>query len=164
MAWWHGGTDDSDEQNIRGRTSEGQKGWIAWLDNGHKRNVGVEWGQCDVAGDYPNGFCEIRTETQTLRVRHGRLDCNPVAALVNLSTDIKIEGDTAIGTAQAAMAEAIKRHQAEIDKISRVLLLDLVAVEQAKHAKYPEPPKGRVGQSVPKIEQTAKRIAGPKEE
>ncbi len=161
MAWWHGGTDDSDEQNIRGRTRVGQKGWIAWLDNGHKRFVGCEWGECYAAGDYPNGFVEIRTETQYMRVPHGRLDCSPVAALVNLSTDLKIEGDTAIGAAQKAMADAIARHQAEIDKVSRVLLLDLVAVEQAKHAKYPEPPKGKVGQSVPKIEQTPKRIKGP---
>jgi hypothetical protein len=161
--WWDYGRDDSDEQNIRGRTRVGQTGWIAWLDNGHKRNVGCEFGKCIVAGDYPNGMVEIQTETQVIRCPHGRLDFNPVAALVNLSTDLKIEGDSAIGKAQEAMAEAIKRHQAEIDKISRVLLLDLVAVEQAKHAKYPEPSKGRVGQSVPKIEQTPKRIEGKRQ-
>lgn len=137
------------------------------MDNGHKRFVGVEFGTCIAAEPYPKGFVQIQTDTQLIRCPHGRLDHSPVAALTNLSTDIKIEGDAAIGAAQEAQANEIarvmQRHQGEIDKVSRTLLLDLVAVEQAKHAKYAESPKKRVGQSPKKIEQTAKRIEGPKE-
>lgn len=166
MAWWHGATDDSEEQNIRAHTRKDQKGWIASLDNGHARKVTCEWGRCVVEGEYPNGMVEIQTDTELLRVPHGRLDFSPAAALTNLSTDLKREGEAAIGKSQAAMAEemarVMKRHQAEIDKISRTLLLDLVAVEQAKHAKYPEPKRERIGHQPPKIERTAKRIEGPK--
>ena len=111
-------------------------------------------------------MCEISLEghdTDTLRLPDGRMDFCPAAALTNLSTDLKIAGDQEIGAAQKAMADAIARHQSEIDKISGTLLLDLVAVEQAKHAKYPEPKAKRVGQEVAKIEQTPKRIASSAE-
>lgn len=159
MAWWHGATDDSEVENLRGHTRVGQTGWIAWIDNGDARKVHCAFGTCRAEGGYPDGMVEIDTADgeHTLRVPHGRLDHSPEAALTNLSTDAKREGGNAIGAEQEAMARAIQRHQTSIDKISRTLLLDLVAIEQAKHGKYTKPEK-KLGREPRKIEQTPPRI------
>lgn len=133
----------------RGHTRVGHTGWIAWIDNG-TRTVHVTEAHCTSAGY--NARVKTNDGEHDLHVPHGRLQWSPQAALDALAADVREEGERQIKGEQAQIEQARRR----IDAIGRGMLFHLIAIGMARHSQPNA--KGRIEQSVPGLEETAKSI------
>jgi len=103
----------------RGTTRKGFTGWIAWIDD-HTRYVHVKKATC-ISEEHAYVYVKTADGEHTMKVPHGRLNWSPVAALDMLAIDLREDGTKAMKPLQDRLAE-----------ITRVMLLDLVAIELAK--------------------------------